>query len=278
MTELNDIRDRFSELAICFELLDKLAIKIKLNSKKGHNNVNNAILFCDYKDDQEYLINVDFLNDLLDSLFNEFYFKIILSGSDFYNKVKAVCFGIERDPIIFDLFFRSLFLAIKERYICPIKGNKQQNRKMVNWLVMRAYETCFDEMPTNPDYAKYCRIAQIFLDELEKKRLISYETSDITNDDRLKSYFPTSCDTFRFVSSKKEDTHYCVSPIMDFLDLKVILENQKHLKINLLAVLDRTMQTILLLSFPNAYYHNNEQSDNSLIVEYFTHKKCVKFH
>lgn len=275
MTELNVIRDRFDELDICFELLDKLAIKIKLNSKKGINNPGDSIIFCDYKDGQEYLVNIKFLNDLLDSLFNEFYFKIVLSGSNFYNKVKSVCFGIEKDPVIFDLFFRSLFFAIKDRDKSSLKSNKQHNRKMVNWLVMRAYDVCFDEIPTNPDHVRYCRIAQLFLDELEKKKLIFYETSDITRDDRFKSYFPTSCDTFRFVFSKrKADTHHCISPIMDFLDLKILLENQKHLKINFLAVLDRTMQTMLLLSFPDAYYSVNDQSDNSLIIEYLTQKNA----
>lgn len=290
MKEINIIRKQYNDIKFIFDFVDRFVEKMKNISVEEQTL--DTVIFEDYylNDIEKFIVPLDKVNKFLDYCYNEYFFKVVLSGSSFYQKVKKICddFEIEVSVFDFDLFFRSLFLGIKVLY--NSNDIKAQNIKDFFYkIVLNAHSDAFDSYPkinTEIEIESYKKKIEKILKKLERVGLISFESNDITGDLRLREYFPISCDTFKFhINKDKIDKNkFDIGiPMFDFLDLRLFLNNTNT---NLLERMDRAVHVLILISFKGACFHNNANSDNSYIKKLRfdrsqlekLNKKCVKFH
>ena len=270
MKEIQIIKKNYKDVIFVFEFFDRFAEKMKKVSVT--QKTSNTLVFQDYYDEQIYYVLVDKVNSILDYCYSEYFFKIILSGSIYYEKVKKISDDLGIEPPIFDLFFRSFFLAIKKCYNLNDYYGFSCTKDYIYRIVYNSHSDSFDELP-KIDIEYYCDKAAILLDELEEQKLVCYKTNDITRDLRLRSYFPISCDTFRFAITNEFKGYEISMPMFDFLDLKRYLDNQDFLQNDLLTRLDRTVQTLIVISFQDVKFNSNEFSDNSYLKQLIKEKK-----
>lgn len=280
MKQLKDIRENYKDLEVIFIFLDKVTfemIKCSIDIEEGINEAE-LMIFIDYNDDAEYYVPLNKANKILDYCYTEYFFKALLFDSDFYKKVKAVSLELEIEPFIFDLFFRSFFLAIKDRFNSNIRNDYHFNRSMVYRIVSRAPSDSFDNYPImdfEDEDEGYFDLSKKLLEKLEDLGIISFFNNDITKDEKLQNYFAISCDTFKFYPNKREPEFEFFSPIFEFFDLKLFLNNQDYLRCNLLQKLDRSIQLIILTCFKNVRFYNNILSDNSYIKKFNLDRQLV---
>lgn len=274
MKQLKDIKLNHKDLEVVFDFLDRVTSKIiKVSSEERSEN---TIIFVDYNDDAEYYVDISKANRILDYCYSEYFFKVVLSGSDFYRIVRAISLELEIESFVFDLFFRSLFLAIKKRYDSNVTNNTyffgQNFHKDVFYKTLfEAPSDAFENL-TKIDHKYFYQKSKVLLSRLEELNLICYNKINVTSDTQFEAYFPISCNTFKFyiiaVREAIEKGYESFSQVFEFLDLKIYLNNQDYLNANLLAKLDKTLQMLVLISFKdesNVRFFNNEFSDNSYI-------------
>jgi hypothetical protein len=274
MKELQIIKENYNDIKFIFDFYDRFAFKLAKVSLKEKSE--NTLVFLDYFNNESYYVLVKDVNIILDYCYNEYFFKIVLSGSLYYQKVKKVCDDLEISYQIYDLFFRSFFLAIKDRFFCKNHNGYQCNKDIVLRIVLKAHSEAFDNLP-RIDQNEYQTKAKLILSKLEELKLVCYNQNDITNNIRLQSYFPISCDTFKFAITKETKNFDKSIPMLDFLDLRRYLDNSEVLNHNLLARMDRAIHNIVVVSFEDAKFYNNPYSDNSYIKKLRSDRERLNF-
>lgn len=270
MKEIEIIKKNYKEIFFVFNFYDRFAVKLQQAAVPEKNK--NTLVFYDYYDDKTYYVPVERINLLLDYCYGEYFFKIVLTGCSYYQKVKTICDDLEIEPPVYDLFFRSYFLAIKELFNSKVIYSSSDLRNLVRRFVFRSHEDAFDNFPLI-DMENYIKKSEKILKKLEDSGLLFYNSNDITRDKRIQCYFPISCDTFKFAITESFDGYGISMPMFDYLDLKTFLDSQSHSKKDLLTVMDRTVQTLVIMSFNDVKFKDNEFSDNSFIRQLRLAKK-----
>lgn len=277
MKQINIIRkgENYSDIKFVFDFFDRFALKLKKVSLPEEKRTSQTMTFYDHYNDDVYYVNAKYINLILDYCYNEYFFKIVLSGSSYYQQVKKVCDGLKIEPYYYDLFFRSFFLAIKDRYNCSEKNDYFFTKNIVLRIVLRAHSDAFDELP-KIDVETFQSKCKLILKKLEEVGLVSYYQNDITQNVRLRSYFPISCDTFKFEVTKEKKGFETSIAMFDFLDLKRFLDNSNKFDYNLLDRMDRCAHYLVIISFKNAKFYDNPYSDNSYIKKLTLEKNLIE--
>ena len=270
MNEINIIRNNYNDIKFIFDFFDRFALKLKKVSLE--EKTDETTVFEDHYNKDISYVSAKNVNKILDYCYNEYFFKIVLTGCSYYQKVKTICDDLEIEPPVYDLFFRSYFLAIKELFNSKMSYSPSDLRNLVRRFVFRSRENAFDNFPLI-DMENYIKKSEKILKKLEDSGLLFYNSNDITRDKRIQCYFPISCDTFKFAITESFDGYGISMPMFDYLDLKTFLDSQSHSKKDLLTVMDRTVQTLVIMSFSDVKFKDNEFSDNSFIRQLRLAKK-----
>ena len=273
MNEINIIRNNYNDIKFIFDFFDRFALKLKKVSLE--EKTDETTVFEDHYNKDISYVSAKNVNKILDYCYNEYFFKIVLSGSLYYQQIKKISDSLEIEPYYYDLFFRSFFLAIKDRYYSSENYDYNYNKILVLRIVLGAHSESFGDLPVI-DFETYRVKATLLLKEIEKAKLVFYSHNDITQNFRLRSYFPISCDTFKFEITKETKGYEKSIPMLDFLDLKRFLDNSEILDYNLLSRMDRAVHTLVVLSFHDLKFKDNPHSDNSYIKKLRLEKQLVE--
>lgn len=239
--DILEIKKSHNDFKIVFNFLDKLVFEIKKVSLKFESI--DTIIFVDYHDNLQYIVNIELANKILTSCYDEFFFKPLLQKVHYENNLKVI-WGENK---WLDFFSKKLFICLKNNYA----RNKDINFTFMYNAISNISINCIFTRSEREEFLKLLK------SNLKKFDLINLKKNYMP-------YFPLSYETFLF--SKQEDGRdYC--RYYQYCDLLQLLKSKKFNDLNFITKIDKIIHLIILISFINAKFIKitDQYNDNSYI-------------